>query len=71
MNSGIFLFADDTKLFRNIKDSDDQNTLQKDVDTMSKWADQWQLDFHPDKCVLMSINNKEGSNRTYRMKDLK
>ena len=53
-----------------MKDSDDQNTFQRDVDTMLKWADQWQLEFNPDKCMSMSINNKEGSNRTYRMKDV-
>ena len=35
-NSEIFLFADDTKIFRDMKDSDDQNTLQRDVDTMLK-----------------------------------
>ena len=34
---------------------------------MLKWADQWQLEFHPDKCVKMSINNKELENRTYNM----
>ena len=70
VNSEIFLFADDTKIFRNMKDSDDKNTLQRDVDTMLKCADQWRLEFHPDKCVSLSINNKEGSNRTCRMKDI-
>ena len=43
-----------------MKDSDDQNTLQRDVATMLKWADEWDLEFHPDKCVSVSINNKEG-----------
>ena len=51
-----------------MKDSDDQNTLQRHVDTMLKWADQWQLEFNHDKCVSMAINNKEGSSRKYRMK---
>ena len=37
---------------------------------MLKWADQWQLEFHPDKCVKMSINNKELENRTYNMDDI-
>ena len=70
VHSEIFLSANDTKIFRNMKDSDDQNPLQRDIDTMLKWADQWQSEFHPDRCVSMPINNKEGSNRTYRIKDV-
>ena len=37
---------------------------------MLKWADKWQLEFHPDKCVKISINNKECENRTYNMGDI-
>ena len=58
VNSEIFLFADDTMIFRNIKGPDDQKILQDDINTMLQWADKWQLEFHPDKCVSMAINNK-------------
>ena len=37
---------------------------------MLKLADQWQLEFHPDKCVKISINNKEFENRTYNIYDI-
>ena len=70
VNSEIFSFADDTKIFRNIKCPDDQKILQDDINTMLQWADKWQLEFDPDKCVSMAINNKEGRNWKYNMKEI-
>ena len=69
VKSDLFLFADDTKIFRNIRSEDDRETLQKDINTMLEWANKWQLEFHLDKCVSMSINNKEDQPRTYKMKE--
>ena len=37
---------------------------------MLKWVDQWKLECHPDKCVKISIHNKELENRTYKMHDI-
>ena len=68
--SEMFLFADDTKIFRRISIKQDEVILQEDIKEMVKWADQWQLELHPDKCVKMSINNKELENRTYNMDDV-
>ena len=53
--------------------------LQDDINTMLQWADKWQLEFHPDKCVSMAINNKDGRklevqyerNRTQNSQDRK
>ena len=70
VKSDMFLFADDTKIFRRISTKQDEVILQEDINEMMKWADQWQLEFHPDKCVKMSINNKELENRTYNMDDV-
>ena len=68
--SDIFLFADDMKIFRNMRFPEDQNVLQDDTDIMPKWADKWQLEFHPDKCVAMSINKKEETHQKYKVKDI-
>ena len=69
VKSDLFLFADDTKIFRNIRSEDDRETLQKDINTMFEWANKWQLEFPLDKCVSMSINNKEDQSRMYKMKE--
>ena len=63
MKSDIFLFANVTKIFRRI------STKQHEV-ILQEWANKWQVKFHPDKCVKMSINNKERENRTYNMYDI-
>ena len=62
----IFLFIDDTKIFRQINGPDDHSMLQ-DINNMLDWANKWQLKFHPDKCVSMSINRKMNYNEAYKM----
>lgn len=70
-NSHVFLFADDTKSFRHIRNKADNNKLQSDVNNLVKWSDTWLLKFHPDKCASISIRNKSNNNppHTYYMKD--
>ena len=70
VKSDMYLFADDTKVFRRISTKEDEEILQKDINDMLKWADKWQLEFHPDKCVKISITNKECENRNYKMNDI-
>ena len=67
VNSECYLFADDTKIFREIEGSDDHTILQNDINTMLDWADKWQLQFYPDKCVSMPINSKTNHNEPYEM----
>ena len=57
-DSYIYLFADDTKVFREIKFPQDKEILQVDIDNLVNWSDTWLLKFHPDKCKVMSIGHK-------------
>ena len=66
-NSDIYLFADDTKIFKGIFTSEDCNDLQDDLDAMHKWTDTSLLKFHPDKCVSMRIGNSQVEDRQYNM----
>ncbi len=52
-NSEAFLYADDTKLYREIKSADDQFTLQRDINTLSNRATLNKMKFH--KCKLLSV----------------
>ena len=63
----IFLFAHDSKIFRQINGPDDHLILQEDINNMLDWANKWQLEFRPDKCVSMSINRKMNYNESYKM----
>ena len=67
VRSDIFLFVDDTKIFQQIKGHDDHDILQEDTNIMLSWAEKWQLEFHPDKCVSMVINRETKIKEIYRM----
>ena len=57
--SRVFLFADDTKIYRQILSQQDHFTFQDDITKLQEWADKWLLRFHPDKCKMLSIGNAE------------
>ena len=60
--SDIYLFADDTKLWREMKTLDDHKILQDDIKKLVEWSDKWLLKFHPDKCVSMNVSCKYNEN---------
>jgi hypothetical protein len=49
------MYADDTKIFRQVDNIEDQRELQRDLNETVKWADKWQLGFNIDKCKTMHI----------------
>jgi hypothetical protein len=51
----LLKFADDTKLFSSVQDSAARDRLQKDLDTLVRWADDWQMKFNVEKCKVMHI----------------
>ena len=54
-DSQIYLFADDTKIFKTIKINEDCEKLQQDINKMYNWTHESLLRFHPDKCGYMRI----------------
>lgn len=64
-DSHVYLFADDTKVFRQIKSDNDRIILQKDIDNLLVWSSLWLLKFHPDKCVFMGVGYTEDNENTY------
>ena len=70
VSSRIFLFADDTKLYRRIENDEDHDKLQKDLDSLQDWSDKWLLRFHPDKCKSMQVRSisKSPTERKYNMR---
>ena len=63
------MYADDTKIYREIRDKHDQEILQKDLDSLKAWSDQWLLKFHPKKCYSITIGKKEDNDYTYCITD--
>ena len=56
--SKVFKFADDTKLFRQGRDTVDALGMQKDLDRLVEWADKWQMQFNVSKCKVMHVWKK-------------
>jgi len=55
VNSTICLFADDCLIYRPIRSREDQDILQRDLDSLEQWSDIWGMKFSPSKCNIMSI----------------
>lgn len=55
VNSTAKLFADDTKLYREIIDPDDCQEIQEDLNTLSAWSKIWLLRFNETKCIVLRI----------------
>ena len=65
--TSILMFADDTKLYRQIKSDDDAKSLQEDVSKLENWSNKWQLQFHPTKCKTMRISSKDQAPNKYKL----
>ena len=49
----ILKFADDTKLFRKVKEIGDKQKLQDDIDKLVKWSENWQMLFNFGICKCL------------------
>ena len=58
IKSHIRMFADDTKIWRTMKDSTDSMRLQQDLDNMESWCQEWLLKLNPSKCKVMHIGHR-------------
>ena len=52
------LFADDSLLYRVINTKEDYNILQKDLEILQKWEKEWSMEFHPEKCQVLTISSR-------------
>ena len=53
--SEIALYADDTKLSKEIQSDSDVIVVQDGLFILQDWSDDWLLLFHPDKCIVIRI----------------
>ena len=55
------MFADDTKLWSKVNNTEDRAALQFDIDKLATWSNDWQLSFNADKCKSLHLghNNDE------------
>ena len=46
VSSPIYLFADDTKIFRAMRNEENRAALQNDLNSLHEWTLNWQLNFN-------------------------
>jgi len=70
VQSSIYIFADDTKMFRGIVNNYDSLQLQSDIDRLVTWSSTCRLLFNPSKCKVMTVGRaKSTSNYTMTLYD--
>ena len=62
LNSKGKLFADDAKIYRRMKNSQDRSMLQEDLNKLHAWSKKWLLGFNQDKCKVMHIGRTNPRN---------
>ena len=55
ISSNLKLFADETLLYGLVHNASDALHLQREVDSLVTWAQEWQMNFHPSKCYVLPI----------------
>lgn len=58
IKSNVLLFADDMKIFANIKKHEDARILQGDIDTIYNWCENNQLQLNTKKCFTIAFTRK-------------
>ena len=62
IKSSLKMFADDTKIWARIRVEKDGECLQRDLDSLGRWSDEWLLRFNCEKCKVMHIGHKLQTN---------
>ena len=52
------LFADDAKIYKEIRAQEDIEVMQRDLKRLETWSEKWLLDFNAEKCVTMHIGHR-------------
>jgi hypothetical protein len=67
ISSLLLLYADDSKVYKEIKCAEDHLALQADLNSMSEWSKEWLLEFAPDKLKRVTISRKQYQKRMYHV----
>jgi len=68
VSSFIYMYADGTKICREVCDTSDSGKLQMDLNNIQKWSEEWQLKFNSTKYKVMHLGNANDRSK-YSMKE--
>ncbi len=58
LKSNVRLFADDTVVYLTIGHQSDASILQEDLQRLEAWEALWGMEFHPQKCQIITFTRK-------------
>jgi hypothetical protein len=58
-NTDCGIFADDTKIARQINSPEDSTILQNDIDALQEWGESWGLQFNTKKCKHVKMGKQQ------------
>jgi hypothetical protein len=58
-NSQIAMFADATKIYTPVNDSNDCINLQNDLNALMAWSNKWKINFNVQKCKILTVTQKK------------
>ena len=70
IQSSLWTFADDMKIYRPILTIEDQNILQNDLDVFTQWNKTWQGFLNISKCKHLSLGSPSVGGTYTLMNDL-
>lgn len=69
LHSSINLYADDCVIYREISNTNDANVLQNDLDTITRWCEDWLMTLNINKCKVMHVSRKNSPNFNYTIQN--
>ena len=57
VQSKLWMFADDTKIYHTISSNEDSTLLRSDLHSIMRWCSTWLMNLNYDKCKCMSFGN--------------
>ena len=57
-HSTLRLFADDSIIYKTIRNKEDTHKPQEDLTSAANWEKDWLMSFHPDKCSVLQVTIK-------------
>ena len=64
----VRLFADDSKLYSEIRTDEDREKLQKGIDDLVSWSNKWLMRFNSKKCKILHLG-RNNPNHDYFMNE--
>jgi len=61
----IYLYADDAKSYKLIRNDSDYQTLQENFNELQKWSNKWQLQLNAAKCKVISFGRGDMAQYKY------